>query len=615
MRIFKGFISKELLKNYSFTGERKTPDQKYEITEEDARIMSKRMKRLPVVFSHSDEIQVGDVIDTHVDGSNWEVACSVDEDTPNGKLMCNLIDKGMFDKFSLQHNYETNEPLHIALVFDPARAGSVISSELDLFNTKQNLYKPGGISNPPATSSSSPALTDSTLRDDANSQNKNHKAYIVSASKTQLTELREQALSQYTTNSQYSNNNNMNKINTDSVRFVPINGMPNENQQQQQQQQQQQRGAGFQAAAPSSGRDKLQEILHHVAGKLSVEEMQALKLKLLDADASEQQQQQSSDNNGFLHTQPPSKQSFPMGQQQPSFNNNNNNQQQQQQPSDMSVEGQQQQQPQQSDPAFGGNSSNSSSPSDLQTALSTLNSKSIPTKLQRDTAMRHIADQSATITQLKTELDNMRKQRDEFDANGSEALQGLMKDLLGQQFTDNDASDFNESVKSVKPSFLKTIVAASAAVRRMKEQTYEAEEAHVIDEEASSKQNIIRTIMGSDYNENLEQNRYNSSIVSASNQRKKALSGKRQYQAPVPQQYEHQHVSSGSAGWEEKVNKVYPILACSRNEDMARNITYADIYTQNQMEQMKSNKSVSGMTSVMTDSSVRGLQPFGASRR
>lgn len=122
MRFFTGILAHTTPK-LSYEGEPKTNDQKYELTTDQARAMAPGLKKLPVVLVHEDDQTEGEVIDAYV-MDNGAFVCKVaidDEKSDIGKNVCHMIDLGMYDNFSLQHDPSDMRPTHVAVCKKGAR--------------------------------------------------------------------------------------------------------------------------------------------------------------------------------------------------------------------------------------------------------------------------------------------------------------------------------------------------------------------------------------------------------------------------------------------------------------------------------------------------------------
>jgi len=150
MRFFRGWLCRSLLDRYSSkdgTYSQDTVDQMYEVTKEDARKMSMRSRGIPLVNSHRGHLVVGKVTKSEVsnkDGEDrdWSVEVEIDDSTSSGKLVCGLLDKGMFNHFSLTHDPSTMEPIHVALCWRGAREGTTVTPVSASAASKAILYKP-----------------------------------------------------------------------------------------------------------------------------------------------------------------------------------------------------------------------------------------------------------------------------------------------------------------------------------------------------------------------------------------------------------------------------------------------------------------------------------------
>lgn len=146
MRFFRGWISRDLADNYSYSrrdqpNDQLTTSQIYEITKRDAGTMNRKMQNLPVLTHHKkDHLRVGQVTYTRCNGKDWEVEVGIDDTTPSGKFTCDLISNGMFCHFSLKHDRVSLTPEHVALCWRGAREGTVIASESVV--SKNDEYKP-----------------------------------------------------------------------------------------------------------------------------------------------------------------------------------------------------------------------------------------------------------------------------------------------------------------------------------------------------------------------------------------------------------------------------------------------------------------------------------------
>ncbi len=126
MRYFTGFVA-HTVQTPSFEGEPVTVDQQYEVTIDAAKSMVPKMTKLPVVNTHKKDLVLGTVEECGVcEGGQFVARVAIDDTTLAGKAMISLIDRGMFDHFSLSHNRLSNTPLHLALCWKGAREDTFI---------------------------------------------------------------------------------------------------------------------------------------------------------------------------------------------------------------------------------------------------------------------------------------------------------------------------------------------------------------------------------------------------------------------------------------------------------------------------------------------------------
>jgi hypothetical protein len=173
MRIFRGYVARKLLDKPTFFGTPRTVQHLYELTKAKAGAMIPFMKDKPIVAEHNDN-EIGKVVNSYMDGDDWTVEFGIDEATPSGRLVCGLIDNGMFNNLSLKHIFETNEPIHVAVCWKGAREGTHIHSEMTAKDdTKPELYKQAGegLRTPITVSASSHHLVELTKTMSMNNNN------------------------------------------------------------------------------------------------------------------------------------------------------------------------------------------------------------------------------------------------------------------------------------------------------------------------------------------------------------------------------------------------------------------------------------------------------------
>jgi len=153
MRIFKGFIARNMPNVPTFSGPATTVDQMYEMDKAKAKRIEKQMKDLPIVLNHKDESEkaVGKLLNSHIDDEtgDWRVTFEVDENEVSGFMACTLINQKLFKGLSLKHGQEGDIPIHIAVCSAGARPGttidnpeqSAIPKNTNMADTKPELYK------------------------------------------------------------------------------------------------------------------------------------------------------------------------------------------------------------------------------------------------------------------------------------------------------------------------------------------------------------------------------------------------------------------------------------------------------------------------------------------
>jgi hypothetical protein len=140
VRLFKGFVAHTIPKA-TFTGMPTTVAQLYEMPREKALIMAPQLKGLPIVSEHNDELVLGKVKESAVlPNGSWDATLEIDDSTSGGELVCKLIDNGLFCNLSLKHKFQTNKPVHLAVCWKGARAGTYIYDSIQC-KSKTDLYK------------------------------------------------------------------------------------------------------------------------------------------------------------------------------------------------------------------------------------------------------------------------------------------------------------------------------------------------------------------------------------------------------------------------------------------------------------------------------------------
>ena len=574
MRIFKGYITQDLRDEYSYAakGKAETQDEKYEVSKEHALHLGKGMNRLPIVNSHIDELVLGDVITNKVDGKDWMAIFTINDETMSGKFACQLIEKGLFKQLSLQHDADTMTPLHLSLVWEGAREGSFVDGELDLFNTKTTSYKDVPLPTHYHNNLQSTIQPQQT-------QNKNNKRYIVSASRSILTELKNLDLKEKNA----SQATKMSGFNMGETTFTPINGFPGNPQQP----------SSYGNTTEKLG--QIQNNLHQAAANLSVEELQFIH------DQIAQSRQRKQEGNG--------------AQQQPTQPNETQNNQNQQ----MNVETENNNNTSNEAPQSDASNGIPGDKMDLtKQAVAKLAGTGIPTKDERTLTLSYLKEQAATIAKLNSDLAHLRKEREEFDTNGSVVVQSLMREILGSEFTNDDANDFTNSVTAVKPGFIKSVVAASAAVKRMKERQDDYQHSMHNEAEKNTRDDLVKSIFNYSMNPSNSNN-----IIAASQYRKNHnnnnnAGSKRTHQTRMDDIYantannnNNSNRSSGNAGWEEKLpTHTRHIMNTIADDQVPNKIFATDIFTSAQIDAVKNKKSATQLTHVLDAVSIRNLKPF-----
>jgi hypothetical protein len=134
----KGLIATNLKKTKSWTELPPENDaRRDELTIDEARRMSDMLVGKPICFNHCKDNIVGRILNSKVDGSNWEVEFELDDDEHGFAALG--IDQRLFYSLSLAHHYPAMIPQEVSLCHEGARPGTIVyPDQTNLENYKQS---------------------------------------------------------------------------------------------------------------------------------------------------------------------------------------------------------------------------------------------------------------------------------------------------------------------------------------------------------------------------------------------------------------------------------------------------------------------------------------------
>lgn len=125
--------------------------------------MNPRTNGIAVVLDHNDNLPVGRVIRSWLDKDthDWMAECMIDESTPRGVRLSNIIKDEICAPLSLKHDARNKIPLHLAIVLgDPARDDAeVIEASQKHKNKRINNYTPNDGKQQPPTFPKLPSMS------------------------------------------------------------------------------------------------------------------------------------------------------------------------------------------------------------------------------------------------------------------------------------------------------------------------------------------------------------------------------------------------------------------------------------------------------------------------